>query len=461
MLISLDTLKAIIFILAYDTSLSYHRILYSVKKAASKNYFKTLSQFGEEYESLCNLLLEILSSEISPISLVENSKHKSEILSIATKIKNNEIKVNDLILILENSLEKYITDIYMKKVVDAYKSGSVSVKDIKQIIDQFYLDLQELEIESCSEISILPNSTPARYVIEDLSTQFLTKHRQSVPFLVNSVLEELESARLYLLMGRTGVGKSQFAVAQGAFAAKRGFNVVHITLENTFLETLLRYAGNILDRDINLMKAELKALDINSLSESVKELYLKMSKSLSGYLVIKEMPINSSPLEVQNYLNSLLRKNLKKPDLLIIDYIDLLALPYTKKTVEKKYIELSEITTIISKIAKDNDIVIFSPTQSNRASSAKGFSSDDSIENIGESWGKAQKADVVFILRSKPEGLYLYLGKSRISEANKEKRLVYDFSKSVIKESSDDVAIVSDDVFSQLFEDVEKEEKEE
>ena len=113
------------------------------------------------------------------------------------------------------------------------------------------------------------------------------------------------------MIAPTGAGKSMVLVHLGASALKHGKTVVHYTLELGDTIIANRY-------DSCLTKVPLDDL------VAFKELIYESVKELEGSLIIKEYSTKSATTNsIRNHLEKLKIKDIE-PDMIIIDYGDLL-----------------------------------------------------------------------------------------------------------------------------------------
>ena len=130
-----------------------------------------------------------------------------------------------------------------------------------------------------------------------------------------------------------------------------GYNVLHYTLELSESYTGRRY------------DAFFSQIPVDNLDKHKKEIEA-LTPDLPGELIIREFPTGKT---TTNALESHIKKVQDlgiKPDLIIIDYIDLLATK--KRNVDRKG-EIDDIYTSIKGLARELDIPIWSVSQVNRA----------------------------------------------------------------------------------------------
>lgn len=124
----------------------------------------------------------------------------------------------------------------------------------------------------------------------------------------------LGSGKLGVVCAPTGVGKSHALVDIGSCALLGGFNVAHYTLEDPDVDVANRY------------DSRLTGIAVDNLIENKDFVKKKLDEVLAGKgrLIIKSYPTRSaSLLTIKNHYQTLLMRGMK-PDIIIVDYADLL-----------------------------------------------------------------------------------------------------------------------------------------
>ena len=195
----------------------------------------------------------------------------------------------------------------------------------------------------------------------------------------------LGRGELGVVVAPTGVGKSHWLVNMGAEALKRGKTVVHYTFELSETLTGKRYDANITD------------IPVSDLIERKDEVIQNYEDNEYGQLIIKYYPCRSASVNtIRNHLEKLKLRNYS-PSVVIIDYADVMK---STKSYDALRLELQLIYEELRQMAADFNIPVWTASQSNR----NGANADYvGLENMGESYGKAQVSDVVLGLSRKPE----------------------------------------------------------
>jgi len=190
---------------------------------------------------------------------------------------------------------------------------------------------------------------------KDVEARYRENHRVTIPTpweKINTLLQGgLGNGDFGLIFGNPGGGKSWSLVALGGFAVKLGYNVLHYTLELGE-----DYVGRRYD-------AFFSQIPVDKLS-SQKEKIGGLIEDLKGNLIIKEFPTGRATMTtVESHIQKV--KDLGvEPDLIIIDYVDLLS--SKRRTVDRKS-EIDDIYSSTKGLARELNIPIWSVSQVNRA----------------------------------------------------------------------------------------------
>ena len=202
---------------------------------------------------------------------------------------------------------------------------------------------------------------------------------------INEILQGgLGNGDFGLIFGNPGGGKSWSLVALGGHAVRTGQTVLHYTLELGEDYVGRRYDAFFCDVDVS---------KIGFYKDKVEEII----PELPGKLIIKEFPTGRATIStIESHISKCTNMGMK-PDLVIIDYVDLLS--SRRKNRERKD-EIDDIYTSTKGLAKQLDIPIWSVSQVNRAGAQ-----DDIIEGdkAAGSYDKMMISDFAMSLSRKKE----------------------------------------------------------
>jgi replicative DNA helicase len=160
----------------------------------------------------------------------------------------------------------------------------------------------------------------------------------------------LGKGELGVMVAPAGIGKSWALVNVGANAVKAGLNVVHYTLELNEHYVGMRYDSvftGIANQDLRYHQDKIA----------------KVVEELPGTLTVKYYPTKGAGINTLSAHLERCRVNDKKPDLIIVDYADLLR---GAKGLEKRH-ELGNIYEDLRGMAGEYQIPVWTASQANRS----------------------------------------------------------------------------------------------
>jgi len=190
----------------------------------------------------------------------------------------------------------------------------------------------------------------------------------------------LGKGELGVFVAPAGIGKSWGLINIGAHAVKKGMTVIHYTLELNAAYVGLRYDSVV----TGIANQNLKHYQDQVKSDLAK---------LDGKLVIKYYPTKTcSVMGLRGHIEKCIMQGLK-PDVIIVDYADLL-----RGTGAEKRHELEGIYEDLRGLAGEYEVPVWTASQANRSALE-----EDVIgaEKIAESYGKVMVADFVISLSRK------------------------------------------------------------
>lgn len=221
---------------------------------------------------------------------------------------------------------------------------------------------------------------------KDIETRYREEERAAIPtewdHINQLLMGGLGKGDLGLVFGNPGGGKSWMLVNIGAAAIKAGFNVCHYTLELSEY-----YVGKRYD-------AVFTGIDVQNIANH-REQVEKSVNQLPGKLIIKEFPMGKTTVSsIESHIQKC-RDMKVVPDLIIIDYIDLLR---AKHRSQERKDEIDDVYTSVKGLARELELPIWSVSQVNRMGAK-----DDVIEGdkAAGSYNKMMIADFAMSLSRK------------------------------------------------------------
>lgn len=195
----------------------------------------------------------------------------------------------------------------------------------------------------------------------------------------------IERKTTNILLGGTGIGKTRFMVNLACEYASLGYNVVYFTMEMSRENIRSMVDSNLMDKDINTM-GEIPYKNYMKMAEKAKS-------KIAGEVYIEEFPTGFPHIgHFRYYLKELQSKEGVKPDILIIDYINLCSSSKMKKGQVNSYDYIKSITEEMRGLAVEWDVASWSPAQFNRSGSE---STNPTLADISESFGMPMTVDLM------------------------------------------------------------------
>ena len=309
---------------------------------------------------------------------VEMKKIENEVLQLSIKEQLREAYTasEDDLVYVEQEFSNFCKNQQLKKAlltsVDLLKAGDYD--SIRHLVDNALKAGQDKNVGL--EYS------------KDIQSRYREEHRPVIPTpweLFNNLFQGgIGPGDFGLIFGNPGGGKSWTLIALGAHAVSLGFNVIHYTLELGEDYVGLRYDACFTGVPVNT---------IRDFKDRVEDTVTK----LPGNLIIKEYsPGKASMSTLEAHIKKCIEQDFK-PDLIIIDYVDLLR---SKRTNSERKEEIDDIYLSTKGLAREMKIPIWSVSQVNR-SGAK----DDIIEGdkAAGSYDKIMITDISISLSHKKE----------------------------------------------------------
>ena len=374
---SLSTYGTAFQVKVLSSLLTHKEFLQNINDVLSEQYFDNQAHkwiIGE----ILNYYEQYHTTPTMEVLKVEMKKVENEVLQLSIKEQLREAyqASNEDLEYVENEFSSFCKNQQLKKAllssVDLLNSGDF--ESIRGLIDN--------ALKAGAEKNIgheYIKDTEARYR-EEARTVVATPWGK-----FNDLMQGgLGNGDFGLIFGNPGGGKSWTLVALGGYAVKMGYNVVHYTLELGE-----DYVGRRYDAFFTGKPVDTLYKNRDKVEEIVKE--------LPGQLIIKEYAPGQATVNT-------IRGHIQKcsdlefaPDLVIIDYVDLLS---SKKRVQDRKGEIDDIYVSTKGLAKELQLPIWSVSQVNRAGAK-----DDVIEGdkAAGSYDKIMITDIAISLSRKKE----------------------------------------------------------
>ena len=374
---SLSTYGTAFQIKVLSSLLTHKEFLQNIHDVLSEEYFDNqahkwvIGQILDYYEKYHTTpTMEVLKVEMKKVS--------NEVLQLSIKEQLREAyqASNEDLEYVEKEFSSFCKNQQLKKAllnsVDLLNSGDF--ESIRGLIDN--------ALKAGAEKNIGHEYT------KDTEARYREEARTIVPTPWSKFNELMQgglgNGDFGLIFGNPGGGKSWTLVALGGYAVKMGYNVLHYTLELGEDYVGRRYDAFFTGKPVDtLFKHK------NKIEEIVKE--------LPGQLIIKEYAPGQATVNT-------IRAHIQKcqdldfaPDLIIIDYVDLLS---SKKRVSDRKGEIDDIYLSTKGLAKELQLPIWSVSQVNRAGAKDNVIEGDKAAG---SYDKMMVTDIAISLSRKKE----------------------------------------------------------
>jgi replicative DNA helicase len=208
--------------------------------------------------------------------------------------------------------------------------------------------------------------------------------RFKTPFpSVNTSLEGgLNSKELAMVVAPPGVGKSMFLANQAVSSSLDGHKVLYISLEMSEDKVAQR---------LDSIFSRIRQSDLTNKLELLEE-RLDMLSSIHkvGKIWIKEFPTKRASINsIRAYLNQLRNYEEFVPDVIVIDYLELM----TGDTSMPEYQLQERLAQELRGLATEYDLLVWTATQTNREGKKVPIITD---AELADSYGKMRVCDLVF-----------------------------------------------------------------
>jgi len=324
--------------------LTHKEFLVNIHDIISDEYFenpaikwsiKEVLKYFDKYHTVPSL--DILKVELQKVD--------NEVLQISIKeqLKEAYVTSDDDLEYVQEEFTNFCRNQQLKKAlmssVDLLKAGDFD--GIRFIVDNALKAGQDKNI--------------GHEYVKDIEERYRENSRETIPTpwdKINNLLQGgLGNGDFGLIFGNPGGGKSWSLVALGGHAVRLGYNVLHYTLE---------LGEDYVGKRYDAFFTKIPVNKVDSHRETIEEII----PQLPGKLIIKEYPTGKATIStIESHIAKATSMG-SKPDLVIIDYVDLLS--SRKKNRERKD-EIDDIYTSTKGLARQLDIPIWSVSQVNRA----------------------------------------------------------------------------------------------
>ena len=368
----------------------------------------TLSKYGQSFQSKVvsalitdNKFLDTIS-EITTAKFFENDANKwivSEILEY-----HETYRKPPTLDVFKSQLSKVDNEVLKKTVVEQLRHvftqvGNVDLDYIKNEFTSFCIN-QNLKDVILQSVDLLKAGSYDRIkdlvdkamkvgqesdlgmdYVEDYDERTNELNRTTVPTKwepINDLMDGgLGPGELGVVVAPSGVGKTWILTAIGAEAVRKGLSVVHYTMELSEHYVGARY---------DTVFTGIPSADLKEKKDEVKG----RIKNLKGKLLIKYFPPKGVTVKkLQQHIEKMVTLD-NKPDVIIVDYADLL-LSHSNKS-DSTYAEQGGVYIDLRGMSGELEIPVWTASQTNRSAIDSEVIEAD---KIADSYAKVMNADFI------------------------------------------------------------------
>ena len=368
------------------------------------NYFLTKPHYlkGTGKGFFANRDLDIIAKQARDFYLKFGESPSKEQMKALVKDLNDEISPDIIGSIYDININEYDQD-WLKRTGEAWVKWKHFDKQLVRTIE--YVKTQDVSPENVEDVvnrAIGMISTDGSINFDtDVGLDFFNPeaHVQRTSKKIETgwgFVDRVsgggyDSKSIIIYAVEQNIGKSIWLANDAANFVRMGHNVVFITAEMSAQKVLKRIGANLLN--VPMMDYDKNA----SNRDYMKRRLEKVSRGLlpPGKLFVKEYPTSQGTIpDIEAYLKDLEESQDHKVNVLVVDYINILA-NYRNPNTENTYMKIKQIAEDLRALAVKRDMLVISATQINRGA---WDATEVRMENIAESAGLAHTADVMYAL---------------------------------------------------------------
>lgn len=372
----------------YFRKVVYHITPEYFKEASEKKIVEMISAYTAKYSSMPSI--EALQIEAKKLKITEQVHN-----SIQDKLKGIDEAPSvrpDMEWLFDMS-ERYCKEQAVVNAIDeaiGIMDGSVKGKSRGDLVELF---------SKATALSFDSSIGHEYFRSADHQYEFYTKPEFRIPFdleVLNRITKGGTTRKtLNVLMStKTGGFKSGSLCHLSARWFLAGYNVLYVTLEMSEERIRERIDANLIGVKIDDFRSVTKGWYDDKI-EAIK-------KKSPGRLLVKEFPTGSAHSgHLRFLLKEIEQKENFKPDIVVLDYLNLMGSQRLHGTDSDSYTRVKSVTEEFRGLAVERDFSAWSATQSGRQGVKAGDKID--VDDVSESYGLPQTVDLMLAIISSEE----------------------------------------------------------
>lgn len=255
-----------------------------------------------------------------------------------------------------------------------------------------YLDTVKSYMQYSGDSTVVLDIKKEKDKVEELLRELNPKRdfTTGIPLLDDSIQGGLGRQELGLLQADTNVGKTWYVLNIALANAIRGYNVMFVSLEMGEKAMLTRLGVLLLKKSSTVIESQ---------EDKVIQDYLNnIDVKLKGnFILIKELPRKFTVHDLEQKYQECILSYGYTPDLIVLDYADLFAMPAGKSRWEA----VGDIYNQLKSFAMENNIGIWTAGQLVRGAGEKEVTT---TSDTAGSYDKARIADLILNLEDSGDG---------------------------------------------------------
>lgn len=347
----------------YDTPISLDALHTSITKAVQRLHMGD-DKLEEQLE---------LATSVNRLREGSNYSNDKELKDQIDYWSRNMLITNVLVRELSGSKDVGSPDV-VQKLLDGI-SDAMASSDMSEIVD---------------DVSLFDDEDNQKVV--NLMTE---NDKENIPIgwsnVDNAMGGGLSRGEMGLIIAPTGKGKTTFMInAAKQYAVNEGKNVLYIALEEKIKRLVMRIMRTVLGKSTSDFKDKYGQFDTKFISDVLHALAKAQSDGQIGNLsIVTSRPQVVTPAVLEKILQKYAAKNGYYPDVVMLDYPDLMENPYLLHSKVNEYRAAGMLYETLRRIASQYNFVLWVASQTNRTSASQEIVNQYSIE------GSKQKTNTV------------------------------------------------------------------